>query len=193
MKPICWILLSSGTLRSVDWLNTDVSGQPIGPIFKGQVSSQYNIPENGRIEVNRSESLRFRKPKGCPETSVTTNVRCVPLPKKRRSLIVTVFSRTQLAQFPPPPQSQFHNCSTLYFIELSTSKFGASAAWPATVLSADRERQIKANHYTDVCTRTYASQLLRTHTDKNTSCFPTASFQYYQPCYWHCVVNVTAR
>ena len=32
-----WILPSSGLLRSVGWLRTDVSGQPIGPIFKGQV------------------------------------------------------------------------------------------------------------------------------------------------------------
>ena len=29
---------SSGLLCSVSWLNTDVSGQPIGPIIKGQVS-----------------------------------------------------------------------------------------------------------------------------------------------------------
>jgi hypothetical protein len=34
-----WNLRSSGILRSVDWyLFTNVSGQPIGPIFKGQVS-----------------------------------------------------------------------------------------------------------------------------------------------------------
>jgi hypothetical protein len=29
-------LRSSAMLRNVDWLCTDVSGQPIGPIFKGQ-------------------------------------------------------------------------------------------------------------------------------------------------------------
>ena len=38
------ILPSSGLLRSVGWLSTDVSGQPVGPIFKGPI--------------------------GCPETSV---------------------------------------------------------------------------------------------------------------------------
>jgi hypothetical protein len=32
-----WDLRSSGMLRSIDWyLVTDVSGQPIGPIFRGQ-------------------------------------------------------------------------------------------------------------------------------------------------------------
>ena len=31
------IIPSSGLLRSVRWFDTDVSGLPIGPIFKGQV------------------------------------------------------------------------------------------------------------------------------------------------------------
>ena len=34
------ILQSSGTLRSADWLRTDVSELPIGPIFKDRVSSR---------------------------------------------------------------------------------------------------------------------------------------------------------
>ena len=29
-----WTLLSSGLLRGLGWFNTDVSGRPIGPIFK---------------------------------------------------------------------------------------------------------------------------------------------------------------
>ena len=33
---LSWILSSSGVLRSVRWLETDVSGLPIGPIFNGQ-------------------------------------------------------------------------------------------------------------------------------------------------------------
>ena len=32
----CWIIPSSGILRWVRWFETDVSGLPIGPIFKGQ-------------------------------------------------------------------------------------------------------------------------------------------------------------
>jgi hypothetical protein len=45
-------------LRSVGWLRTDVSRLPIGPIFKRHVSKQpkvRNIPEDGRIQANRSE------------------------------------------------------------------------------------------------------------------------------------------
>ena len=34
------IIPSSGLLRSVGWLSTDVSGQYIGPIFNGQVSKK---------------------------------------------------------------------------------------------------------------------------------------------------------
>jgi len=39
-----WGLRSSGMLHSVDWwLVTDVSGPPIGPIFKGQVVQAFQI------------------------------------------------------------------------------------------------------------------------------------------------------
>jgi hypothetical protein len=34
------ILTPSGLLRSVGSLSTDVSGKPVGPIFKGQVSKK---------------------------------------------------------------------------------------------------------------------------------------------------------
>jgi hypothetical protein len=48
-------------LHSVDRkLATDVSGQPIGPIFKGQAAW-----------------LLKMGPIGCPETSINTNLRCV--------------------------------------------------------------------------------------------------------------------
>ena len=51
-----WDLCLSGMLHSIDWkLVTEVSGQPIGPIFKGQVIQEmsetnsqsvlHNIPE----------------------------------------------------------------------------------------------------------------------------------------------------
>jgi hypothetical protein len=61
-------------LRSVGWLNTNASGPSTGSIFKGQEnlgpigshetsvlnqSMLRNIPENNRIQANRSESLRF--------------------------------------------------------------------------------------------------------------------------------------
>jgi hypothetical protein len=52
--PLSWDLRSSGVLRSVEWQSfTDVSGERIGPIFKGQ-------------EV-QEEKMR---PIHCPETSV---------------------------------------------------------------------------------------------------------------------------
>jgi hypothetical protein len=39
---------SSGMLRGLDWeLFTDVSGQPIGPIFKGQRVKEYIFLING--------------------------------------------------------------------------------------------------------------------------------------------------
>jgi hypothetical protein len=83
-QKLCWILPSSGLLRSVYWLSTDVSGQPIGPIFKSQVTSFLDTwrmkmgpvgyletsvlnptlrknPEHGRIQVNRRGSLRSRQ------------------------------------------------------------------------------------------------------------------------------------
>jgi hypothetical protein len=65
-------------IRDTGWLNTDISGLPIGQIFKGSVSwplkveqirspetsvlnqpTLRNIPEDNRIQVNRKESLRF--------------------------------------------------------------------------------------------------------------------------------------
>ena len=61
-------LRSPAMLRSVDWLLcTDVSGQPIGPIFKGQA-----------VQALFLECLALEdRPIGCPEISVTTNLRCV--------------------------------------------------------------------------------------------------------------------
>ena len=63
-------------LRSVGWLRTDVSGLPVGKIFNGQVSTcplkmdsiggpetsglNRNTPEDGRSQVNCSESLPDR-------------------------------------------------------------------------------------------------------------------------------------
>jgi hypothetical protein len=77
------ILPSSGMFRSVSWFSTDLSGLPIGTIFKGQdvqegasllkmgpiiipKTSVLNkpalrkIPEDGRIKVNLSGSLGYR-------------------------------------------------------------------------------------------------------------------------------------
>ena len=51
-----WILPFSGMLRSVDW----VLNEP----------TLCNIPEDGRIKVNRRESLRNRIPISPPKTSV---------------------------------------------------------------------------------------------------------------------------
>jgi hypothetical protein len=44
LSPLCkWDLHSSGMLGSEDlWLFTDVSGPPIGPIFKGQADQERN-------------------------------------------------------------------------------------------------------------------------------------------------------
>ena len=54
-----WILPSSGLLGSGGWLSTDVSRQPIVPIFKGQL--RYN-PEDGRIQAMTTPSASFRLP-----------------------------------------------------------------------------------------------------------------------------------
>ena len=68
------ILSSSGLLRGVRWFETDVSGLPIGSIFKIQdifLEQLYpwrwdflkprDNPEDGRIEFNRGGSLGSRK------------------------------------------------------------------------------------------------------------------------------------
>jgi len=52
MSPLYWML------RSFDWKSVhDVSGQPIGPICKGQAVHDLDSSKTG--------------PTGCPETSVT--------------------------------------------------------------------------------------------------------------------------
>jgi hypothetical protein len=46
-RYLFWELRSPGILRSVEWqFRTDVSGQPVGPIFKGQAVKEecYFIP-----------------------------------------------------------------------------------------------------------------------------------------------------
>ena len=57
---LSWIIPSSGLSRGVRWLDTDVSGPPIGPIFKGQAVEDRltprNNPQDGRIQFNRSAS-----------------------------------------------------------------------------------------------------------------------------------------
>jgi hypothetical protein len=81
-----WILPSSRLLCGVRWLETDVSGRPVGPTFKGEAvqdvyswtswplkmgpidtpeSSVWNHltarsnPEDGRIQFNRGGNLRY--------------------------------------------------------------------------------------------------------------------------------------
>ena len=81
-----WILPSSRLLCGVRWLETDVSGRPVGPTFKGEAfqdvsswtswplkmgpidtpeTSVWNHltarsnPEDGRIQFNRGGSLRY--------------------------------------------------------------------------------------------------------------------------------------
>jgi len=39
--PWKWDLSSSSILLSADWYVTDVSGQPISPIFEGQAVQEY--------------------------------------------------------------------------------------------------------------------------------------------------------
>ena len=56
-------------LRSVDWyLVTDVSRQPIGPIFKGQAVQEDSSCTVWPLKIG---------PIGCLETSVNTNLRCI--------------------------------------------------------------------------------------------------------------------
>ena len=35
-----WILPSSELLRGVNWLKTDVSGLPVGPVFKDRIAQE---------------------------------------------------------------------------------------------------------------------------------------------------------
>jgi hypothetical protein len=81
MQKKTLFISSSGLSRGVRWLDTDVSGLPIGPIFKRQASSSTarpfkmepirspetsvsnhlklpTNPENGTIRFNRGRSLR---------------------------------------------------------------------------------------------------------------------------------------
>jgi hypothetical protein len=97
---VLWLLVqdlrSSRMLHSSgDWhLVTDVSGNYIGPIFKGQV---------------RSSNWTFKmKTKGCPETSVTTNQRSVTshkanfsfIPRRTREITLRAFHCTCNLQSP---------------------------------------------------------------------------------------------
>jgi hypothetical protein len=66
-----WRLCSSGILRGVEWwFYTDVSGQPIGPIFKGQVdfwrSDRYVVPKRLFWDMTqRSVVLIYRRFGAC--------------------------------------------------------------------------------------------------------------------------------
>ena len=73
---------SSGMLRSVDWqLVTDVSGQRIGPILKGQAVQEGCL------------TLEYG-PVCCPETSVTKyNSTLRKNPEERRFQTATYFDR----------------------------------------------------------------------------------------------------
>ena len=56
-------LHSSVLLRGVMWFKTDVSGQPMGSIFKGQLDlTPRNNPEDGSKQFHRGGSLRLREP-----------------------------------------------------------------------------------------------------------------------------------
>ena len=57
-RTTSWIIPPSGLLRGVEWFETDVSGLPIGPIFKGQAVRTVSTSKMGPI--------------GSPETSVST-------------------------------------------------------------------------------------------------------------------------
>jgi hypothetical protein len=62
MEEKLLFLPSSAMLRSVGLFRTDVSVLRIGSIFKGlNQPTMRNITEDGRIQVNRSDSLLSRK------------------------------------------------------------------------------------------------------------------------------------
>jgi hypothetical protein len=83
-------------LRSVDWFNTDVSGLPIDPFFKDQVSKRHkgrltlqmgligspetavlnqlklcNIPEDDRIQLLNPLQHRCKNPKHRTNTAIS--------------------------------------------------------------------------------------------------------------------------
>jgi hypothetical protein len=92
LPPQCkWDIRSSGMLRGVYWwLVTDVSGQPIGLVFKGQTNAW---------------PLKMG-PILCPETSVNTHLRCVTLQK--------TFPRCNLREYGSPlGLDVVHFCSYL--------------------------------------------------------------------------------
>jgi len=75
-----WYLRYSGILCSLRWqILTDVSGQRIGPIFKGQ--------ENRFLErVKKSDFLTAEEGTHCPEASVSNcHLRLRNIPEDRRS------------------------------------------------------------------------------------------------------------
>jgi hypothetical protein len=76
LPPPCILdLHSSGILRAVEWyLVTEVSGQPICPIFKDQAIQE--ALKMGLI--------------GCPETSVTINLHCVTSQKGENLILCVV-------------------------------------------------------------------------------------------------------
>jgi hypothetical protein len=85
LPPRCrWDLRSSGILRSVEWqFCTEVSGQPIGPIFTGQDFQKESL------SCWISWPLKMG-PIGCPETSVQNYQSTLRnIPEERRSQIVT--------------------------------------------------------------------------------------------------------
>jgi hypothetical protein len=53
-----WILSFSGTLRSVGWLSTDVSGLSVDSIFKGQMSKRAVDPWSHETSVLKQSTLR---------------------------------------------------------------------------------------------------------------------------------------
>ena len=53
------IIPSSVLLRGVRWFDTDVSGLPIGPIFKGQAGQ--GLPDPSRIHFDRGGCLRLHE------------------------------------------------------------------------------------------------------------------------------------
>ena len=62
LPPRCKSGRSSRTLRSVDWyLDADVSGQPIGPIFKGRTSWPLNPLTPNDLYISRTTPLTAKR------------------------------------------------------------------------------------------------------------------------------------
>ena len=101
---LTWILPSSGLLCGVRWFTTDVSGPPIGPIFKGQASCTASPLTTG--------------PTCSPETSVLNNL----TPRNYLEKLKTHFNRGGSLRSTHHPTCATRMCRMLLLVQVAAPK-----------------------------------------------------------------------